>query len=206
MDSIIFDLDGTLWDSREQVVRAWNKVIAQSAYSVKAVEKEDLTRTMGLVIPEIADVLFPELSVDEKKHLMDECGVEELAVLKEEGAVLFDDVEEVLKALSKRFKLFIVSNCRDGYIEAFFQSHGLDTYFSDYENPGRTGLPKGENIKLIMQRNQLQSPLYVGDTKGDEKAAAIAEIPFAFAAYGFGEAEGKPDYILQSFRDLRQFA
>lgn len=206
MDSIIFDLDGTLWDSREQVVRAWNKVIAQSTYSVKTVEKEDLTRTMGLVIPEIADVLFPELSADEKKHLMDECGVEELTVLNEEGAVLFDDVEEVLKTLSKRFKLFIVSNCRDGYIEAFFQSHGLDTYFSDYENPGRTGLPKGENIKLIMQRNQLKSPLYVGDTKGDEKAAAIAGIPFAFAAYGFGEAEGEPDYILQSFRDLRQLA
>ncbi len=120
MDSIIFDLDGTLWDSREQVVEAWNKAISRSEFPIEKVEKADLTRTMGLVIPKIASVLFPQLTEREQKQLMDACGVEELALLKENGALLYDGVEEVLRTLSKTYKLFIVSNCRDGYIEAFF--------------------------------------------------------------------------------------
>lgn len=38
----------------------------------------------------------------------------------------------------------------------FFKAHKLDKYFIDYECPGRTGLPKGENIKLIVERNNLK--------------------------------------------------
>ncbi|MBG9783402.1 HAD family hydrolase [Shouchella lehensis] len=205
MDSIIFDLDGTLWDSREQVVEAWNKAIGKSEFPIEKVEKADLTRTMGLVIPEIARVLFPQLTEREQKQLMDACGVEELALLKEKGAVLYDGLEEVLLALSNTYKLFIVSNCRDGYIEAFFHSHGLSHYFTDYENPGRTGLPKGENIKLIVERNGLQAPLYVGDTIGDQKAAHHAGVRFAYASYGFGQSDHH-DYKLTTFKDLLQFA
>ena len=56
------------------------------------------------------------------------------------------------------YKLFIVSNCQDGYIECFFKAHKLDKYFTDYECPGRTGLSKGENNKLIIERNNLKNP------------------------------------------------
>jgi phosphoglycolate phosphatase len=82
-----------------------------------------------------------------------------------------------------------VSNCQEGYIEAFLDYHKLGKYFLDFENPGRTGLTKGENIKLVIERNQLQHPVYVGDTKGDQEAATFAGIPFVFARYGFGQPE-----------------
>ena len=38
-----------------------------------------------------------------------------------------------------------------------------------------------------MERNQIQSPVYVGDTQGDADACRDAGVPFVFAAYGFGQ-------------------
>lgn len=108
----------------------------------------------------------------------------------------------MLESLSQKYKLFIVSNCQEGYIEAFYNYHQLETYFIDYENPGRTGLSKGENIKLIIERNQLKSPVYIGDTLGDQQAAKAAGIPFVYANYGFGEVE-EYDYIIHSLRELQ---
>lgn len=41
----------------------------------------------------------------------------------------------------------------------------------------------------------------MGDTEGDQKAAAFAGIPFVFASYGFGEVSGA-DYTINRFCDL----
>ena len=62
-------------------------------------------------------------------------------------------------------------------------------------------MPKGENNKLIMKKNGVTKAVYVGDTAGDENSARVAEIPFVFASYGFGEAVA-PDYTINSFDEL----
>ena len=67
--------------------------------------------------------------------------------------------------------------------------------------PGRTGLTKGENIKLVIKRNNLKNPIYVGDTQGDANAAKFAGVPFIFAEYGFGEVEEYNESI-KSFNEL----
>nr|WP_275951711.1 HAD-IA family hydrolase [Flavonifractor plautii] len=97
--------------------------------------------------------------------------------------------------------MFIVSNCQDGYIEAFFQAHGLGKFFKDYENPGRTGKPKGDNIALVVQRNGLKKPLYIGDTQGDYNAATQAGVPFLHAAYGFGHIDREVPHV-DAFADI----
>ena len=81
----------------------------------------------------------------------------------------------------------IVSNSQAGYIEAFLKNTGLGEYFVDHVCFGDTEIPKGENIRLIMERNGLHSPVYVGDTKLDQEACQQAGIPFIHAAYGFGQ-------------------
>ncbi len=89
----------------------------------------------------------------------------------EHGATLYDKLEDTLKVLSKKYKLFIVSNCQDGYIETFMKFYNLDKYFVDFECPGRTNLSKAENIKIVIERNNLKHPVYVGDTQMDCDAA-----------------------------------
>ncbi|MDG5472335.1 HAD family hydrolase [Jeotgalibacillus sp. ET6] len=188
MDSIIFDLDGTLWDPRETVLTSWNQALKEQGYN-KVLTKEDLTKTMGLQMHEIAKILFSELNEQEQIKLMDDCIAIENPYVAEHGGELYPELESTLKELHTSYRLFIVSNCQDGYIEAFYHYHKLNHFFTDFENPGRTGLSKGENISLIMQRNGLENPVYVGDTQGDRNAARAAGIPFIYAAYGFGEVE-----------------
>ncbi|UIR30190.1 HAD family hydrolase [Priestia flexa] len=203
MDSIIFDLDGTLWNSIGTVAIAWNEVIKKSNYVEREVTERAFEQTMGLPFQEIAQKLFPELDEQKQKQILAECCEVENAYLEKHGGNLYPQVEETLKELSKKYKLYIVSNCQTGYIEAFYNYHKLDAHFIDFENPGRTGLSKGENIKLIMKRNKLKSPVYVGDTQGDFQAAQYAGIPFVYASYGFGEVEA-PDYTIGTFQELKE--
>ncbi|MCM3125199.1 HAD family hydrolase [Mesobacillus sp. AQ2] len=201
MDSIIFDLDGTIWDPIDTVLSAWNSVIRKSNHLNSELTRKDFEGTMGLQMNEITRKFFPTLNDNERQEIIKDCCEVEHSVIEKSGGVLFDNVENVLKELSRKYKLFIVSNCQDGYIEAFYKYHRLDQYFLDFENPGRTGLSKGENIKLIIERNNLSNPVYVGDTQGDLDAARFANIPFIYAEYGFGQVS-EYDMKVKSFEEL----
>ncbi|WP_238652845.1 HAD family hydrolase [Paenibacillus piscarius] len=203
MDSIIFDLDGTLWDPTETVVGGWNQVINSYNGAAKEITIQDLQGIMGLPVPEVGRRLFPDTDEDTRQRIMDDCCEMECQVLAKQGGRLYDRVEEVLRTLSAKYKLFIVSNCQSGYIEAFYEYHQLQKYFTDYEHPGSTGLSKGENIRLVMDRNSLAAPVYVGDTQGDRKAAEFAGIPFVYAKYGFGEVS-RYDYVIDRLDGLAE--
>ena len=116
--------------------------------------------------------------------------------------MIYNGVPETIKALSKKYPLYIVSNCQDGYIEAFLKNSGLGGYFKDFTCPAYTGRLKGENIRIIMERNGLDEAVYVGDTQGDANACKEAEEPMIFASYGFGEVEGEYPSI-QAFTELQ---
>jgi phosphoglycolate phosphatase len=98
-------------------------------------------------------------------------------------------VVDCVRVLSARIPVFVVSNCQDGYIELTLAKTGLADFVKDYECFGRTGLGKADNLRLLMERNALASPVYVGDTQGDCDACAEAGVPFVWAAYGFGTAD-----------------
>ncbi|WML33226.1 HAD family hydrolase [Clostridium sp. OS1-26] len=201
MNSIIFDLDGTLWDSSSSVIDSWNKTLDKYDEVKNRLTVDDMKGVMGLVISDIAKIFFPYLEVDKRLEIMKNCCKNECEYLAKHGAILYDKLEETLEELSKNHNLFIVSNCQCGYIESFFESHKLNKYFIDYENSGRTGLTKGENIKLIIERNNLSNSVYVGDTEGDLNAARFAGIPFIYARYGFGQVK-EYDYVIDSFDEL----
>ncbi|GAA0337493.1 hypothetical protein GCM10008967_29690 [Bacillus carboniphilus] len=145
MDSIIFDLDGTLWDSRKEIAIAWNQVIKEYD-ELDEITVDDLTGMMGLQLDEIGRKLFPTLSEEQRKEVLQKCIEVENQYIEENGGQPYRKLEEVLDALSKQYKLYIVSNCQEGYIEAFSKYHNLGHYFLDFENPGRTGLTKGEKF------------------------------------------------------------
>ena len=195
--SIIFDLDGTLWDSTGCACDIWNRVLEKHDDISFRMTKEKAEQLMGKTMEDIGLILFPELSAKARNAIVDEFGDEEVAYLTENGAVLYEGLEEVLKILGKNHKLYIVSNCQDGYVPAFLHAHKLGEYFADIEMSGRTGLDKGSNIKLIMERNNI----YIGDTEGDEKAARFAGISFIYAEYGFGKAVS-PDAVIRDIREL----
>lgn len=201
IDSIIFDLDGTLWDSTNEVVTSWNLVMNKYDSVKKEITLDELKGYMGLPLDEIRKKMLPHMNEEESKSIMKECCEIEHKHLIEHGARLYDKLEEILKELSKNYKLFIVSNCQDGYIETFLEYNNFHKYFDDFECPGKSNLLKAENIKLIIERNNLKNPIYVGDTQTDFDAAKKAGIPFVFAKYGFGNVN-EHEYFIEKFEDL----
>ena len=202
---ILFDLDGTLWDSAEGVAVSWNQALARMGYGPRAT-KESVHAMMGKTMDVIACEFFPEEPREKAVQKMDLCLQMENEYLREHGGVLYEGLEATLKALRNHgWFLGIVSNCQEGYIEAFLESHGLGNYFDDTECFGHTQHGKGDNIRLATKRNGLNPVLYLGDTRGDYDAAGEAEIPFLHAAYGFGTVpEGTPK--IMDIRDLPAWA
>ena len=209
-DSILFDLDGTLWDATNVTAETWVEVLACHP-EVKCAVKlnhETVRRYMGLTNEELAEIFFPELPFDDAFALMGESCALENKWLPERGGILYDGVEETLFRLkSEGYRLFVVSNCQAGYIEAFLWAHGFGDLFEDIECTGNTGLCKAENIRLITERNGLTAPVFVGDTISDGSAARTAGIPFVYAKYGFGELCGRgrtDDYDMEisTFREV----
>lgn len=184
---IIFDLDGTLWDSSDSVTKSWNEAISTYENINYKMTVESMKGFMGKTIDEIADLFFAGLPKHVRKYIMDKCIRYEQEYIEKHGGILFPGVLEALEQLSKEYMLYIVSNCQEGYIEAFMKYHKVEKYFDDFENAGRTGKTKGENIRLVVERNNLGNSVYIGDTQGDFNAARVAEIPFIHARYGFGE-------------------
>lgn len=199
--SIIFDLDGTLWDSTGCVCAIWNRVLNKYEDISLTITQEIVSKMMGKTMNEIGKTLFPNLTEERRQQIIADFGNEEVNYLSQKGAVLYERLEETLKMLSLDYELYIVSNCQDGYVDAFLHAHQLESYFKDYEMSGRTGLDKGHNIKLIMKRNVIEQAFYVGDTEGDEEASRFAGIPFIYATYGFGKAKN-PDMIIHSIKEL----
>jgi len=189
IDSVIFDLDGTLWDSRVNVCASWNAVLAQRWPELGQLTVEQFLAQMGKMMPDIGQSLFPHLTLEQSNEVVDACGLYENEYVAEHGGVLYEGLEPMLEELSKKYRLFVVSNCQSGYIEAFFTAHGLGKYFTDIECFGNTELTKAENIRLVIERNGLTAPVYVGDTAMDASSAAKAGVPFIWASYGFGEVE-----------------
>ena len=201
MKGIIFDVDGTLWDSTEMVAVAWNKVIKDEGIEHKELEEKDLKKEFGKPMEAIGESLFPEMPKDEMMKLMEKMLKYENGLVAAGPCVIFEGVQETIKKLSEKYPLYIVSNCQDGYIEAFIKAHHMEKYFEDTECWGRTRLSKGESNKILIARNHLKNPIYVGDTAGDYQSAVDAGIPFVYAAYGFGEVQDCA-YEIQSIREL----
>ena len=203
MDTLLlFDLDGTLWDSASAVAEAWNEIFQREDPSLKPLTVDDIHGVMGMTMKEIGQTLYPDFHSARRDAIFDECCTYEVEYLYKHCGVLYPDFRSTMEALKAAgYSLAVVSNCQRGYIDAFLSSSGAGDLFLDYEEWERTGLTKGENIRLVMDRNGYSKGIYIGDTKKDREAALQAGIPFIHAAYGFGEVEAA-DGVIRKLSDL----
>ena len=199
---LIFDVDGTLWDSAKPVAESWTLMLERRYPELaRIITPDDIYRNMGKTMDAIGADLFPGLAPDKRDEVMDACMRYENEYLADHPGVTYPNMKETLAALSREYGLYIVSNCQEGYIEALMAACGIASYISDTECFGATGRPKGDNIRLVMERNGLEKCLYVGDTAMDQEAAGNAGIPFVFASYGFGQASGA-EAVIGSLAEL----
>lgn len=203
-ESLIFDMDGTLWNSAENVAASWTEVMRRQPDTERTVTTQELQALMGRTMDDIAARLLPELPKERQLEILDECAIYENEYLLERGGVLYEGVETTLAALQEAgHRLFIVSNCQCGYIEAFLGHYGFGRYFDGRLCWGDTHTSKGETIRTLIEQHDITDAVYVGDIQGDCDSARQAGIRFIHAAYGFGQVAA-PDAVIHSFPELLQ--
>lgn len=189
MDSIIFDIDGTLWDSRRVVADSWNTAVLERKGFHPGYTPESISYLFGKTMTDIADCLFPDLPLEERRELGELCFQTENEWLERISGDFYPGVLETIPKLAEKLPLYIVSNCQTGYIDVVLKHSGLKHCFKDWMCFDDTKLPKGENLKLLAERNGLKEPVYVGDTQGDLEACKVAGMPMIFCEYGLGQVE-----------------
>jgi len=190
-DGIILDIDGTIWNTTPIVAVAWNRAIKNCNFNqIKPVTAEILQKEFGKTMDVIAQDLWPELNSQQQKLLMKECCICEQEELENNQTdITYPSVIETIKKLSDSINFYIVSNCQDGYIELTMKKNNITSCIKDIECFGHSGKEKADNIADIVKRNNLKSPVYIGDTSGDQKACEKAGVPFIWASYGFGTSD-----------------
>lgn len=200
LEAIIFDVDGTLWDSTDIVANAWNKAAKETGIDLE-VKGDDLKKVFGLPMMEIMDRLIPNETKEKKEELFTLCSKYEFEFLTKTPGKVYEGLEESLNELSQKYFIGAVSNCQSGYIDLLYKMTGLGKYFKDDLCPGDTGKLKAENIRIMMEKHGIKEAVYVGDTIMDYNACVKAEVPFVFAKYGFGQVD-TPDYVIEKPLDL----
>ena len=201
-ESLIFDIDGTLWDSRALVAEGYNIQLKAEGLDHLCVTAEDLKPLFGKVMTEIADVILASIDPKDRYDLMERCmETENKYLFENECKIGYPGILETLRELAKHYRLFIVSNSQCGYPELCMDKLGLTPYIEGHMCFGDTGTSKGKTIRTLMQKHNIENCAYIGDTQGDYEATVEADVPFIWATYGFGTPDGYAAKI-DRFADL----
>jgi phosphoglycolate phosphatase len=200
-DALIFDLDGTLWDTCLTCADVWNRVLARLGIPYRPITASDVRSVAGQPHPEGVRRVFTGLSEEQIQCISEQTQIEDNLAIARRGGELYPGVREHTPRLRALVPLMIVSNCQRGYIEIFLSTSGLGEHFVDFECWGNTGETKSANLRALIERNRLRCPWFIGDTEGDFEAARDNGVRFIHASYGFGQVE-RCDHRINRFADL----
>ena len=201
-ESLIFDIDGTLWDSRALVAEGYNIQLKEEGLEHLCVTAEDLKPLFGKVMTEIADTILATIPEEKRYDLMERCMATENRYLEENPCHIgYPGVKETVAKLAETYRLFIVSNSQCGYPELCMEKLGLTPYIQGHMCFGDTGTSKGKTIRTLMKKHNIENCAYIGDTQGDYEATVEADVPFVWCTYGFGTPDGYAEKI-DRFEDL----
>lgn len=202
-DALIFDMDGTLWDAVDSYVWIWNEAFRQLDIE-RTFTREQMVGMMGKQFDEIINECMPDSEAQDVKKAYNKIAELQKISMPLLGGKLYENVKDGIISLSKKYKIFILSNCESYGIQQFIDYTGLNDYIIDHISFGETRMPKAMNMHFLKAKHSLQNPIYIGDTDSDAKQSKNAGIPFALVTYGFGNCEN-PDLKFDDFSSLRTY-
>ncbi len=212
-EAIIFDLDGTLADSIEDIGDAMNRVLQKQDFPTHSIEKYKYFVGRGLrnlVIEALPEKARKEELIEEfNQAMLEDYGKNYLVKTK-----TYEGVQEVVSRLKMNgFKLGVLSNKADAMtqkvVKELFPSGTFDIVLGLKKDMKRKPDPGGALILSEAMCVEPENIAYVGDTDTDMQTAKNAGMIAFGASWGFRTKEelldNGADHILYHPEDLLNF-
>jgi phosphoglycolate phosphatase len=208
IDLIIFDLDGTLVDSRKDITKAVNFTLRQVGLKEKSMQevssfigwgvKDLIAKSMGKNKGRLFDKALVVFEEYYRKHATD-------------NSVLYPKVKEILEYFKNKQKA-IVTNRNHEFGVLALANLGILDYFADLIGGNELGCVKPSSCPIDTVIGRLKADkdkaIMVGDMDIDVLAGKNAGILTCAVTYGIGKKEdlikSKPDYIIDHIETLKK--
>jgi phosphoglycolate phosphatase len=187
-DNIIFDLDGTLVDSFQDIYSAL--AAAATHLGLPAPAENPMRENMHLRLDQLVQSLYPDADWDvlmqEFRNTYDGSGYPHTQV--------YPGVMETLRLLHQEgCRLFVATNKRKFAADLIVSRFDRDSFIDDIKTSDCSNPPlsKKEIVERILVEKRLdpEHTVLIGDTKGDWDAAVQNGLFFIYVVYGYGNLD-----------------
>lgn len=205
IDSLIFDLDGTLIDSKNDIVESVNFTLKQLGLSRK--NPEEIISFIGTGVEDLI-----EKSIGPGSHLLGRAILIFEDFFKENSLAktkLYPGAKKILEYF-KRKRIYVATNRKKDVALAALENCGISKYFSDVVGSDDSSCVKPSGCplnKILKSNSDKKKSMIIGDMDLDVLSGKEAGILTCAAAYGIGKKEdilkAKPDYIIENLLELK---
>jgi len=199
MNALIFDYDGVLIDSLD----IFMKYFLESC-KIHGFEKVyDKKTFLDLFSGNMYENMF-KMGLNKKEILEIVEYVKNHLIKDQDNISLFENIDKILKNLSKENLLFVVTSNDSEVVKRFFESKNLDLFKeiigSDIEPS------KIKKLTYIKEKYPNHNYYFFGDTIGDIIEGKKAEVNSVAVLWGWHSKktleDAKPDYMLKRPNDI----
>lgn len=207
--TLLFDLDGTLIDSRADLTSAVNHALAGIGHPALPQEKvlvhvgNGMKRLIHDVVGRVSEAEFEKALSDFETYYGAHCV---------DKTTLYPGVKPVLNEFKERFKLAVVTNKPAGFSKKILETLGvaelLSVVIGGDSTPYKKPHPAPVLAAIEKSGGTLEGALLVGDGSQDLEAAQSIGVRTCLVKYGYGYNPGlealKPNFLITSFEKLKE--
>ena len=204
----IFDFDGTLFDTVDDVVICLNRAL--EVHDFPTLTSSEYVERLGGNINEIVSLILKDKNTPENIELVKETYLPIYEESPKKNSVPFEGIKNLLEKLQdKEVFIAINSNRTTDSIKYFTDKFlpGIDFLLIEGHNENYQSKPSPIGVNKILDKAnvEMDEAVYIGDSKTDIATAKNAEIDCIIVTWGYGDENAyKDDYPISVVDDISQ--